>query len=177
MAMHVDVHKIRRAAHHAATRPGPVGHHGAPPLQVLDGARRDERQPDALARGGRRIGHGLAQGRIVLHIVQAGQRLYPVAEAGMGGDILDALALHVDLRALAQSGDVFGSCPGWHNGSPYSVYGISCQSNTGSWLELPGRGAFPVSCCTRLRPVAEMGVKRLMPSDPSKRSLRTRGRA
>jgi hypothetical protein len=39
---HGDVHKIRRTAHHAAADPGPVGHHGAPPLQILNGPGGDE---------------------------------------------------------------------------------------------------------------------------------------
>ena len=95
--------------------PRPVGHHRVPPLQVLDGPRGDEREPHPLAGGRRHVRHGIPQGRIVLHIIQAGKGAHPIAKGGMRGHILHLLPINVDFSgAFAQPRNVFLSCPGWH---------------------------------------------------------------
>ena len=115
----VDVHEVGAAAHHAEGGAGPVAHHHAAGVQVLLGARRDEGRSHAVAGGGRDVGHLVADGRVVLHIVHTGQRLHAAPQRRVGGDVLDPLAVQVDLRpVLLHVGDVLRPGPGWHGAAP-----------------------------------------------------------
>ena len=94
------VHEVRRASHHAAGRARPVQHHYAARFQFLPGARHDERKPDAVAGGGRDIGHRVAVLRIALHVVKRGDRARAAGKPGMGGHVVDALSPQPDLALL-----------------------------------------------------------------------------
>src|SRR5215471_5308542 len=51
----------------------------------------------------------------MLHVIEVGERAYPVAEAGMGRHFLHPFALHIQRGWLVpQSRDVFSPCPGGH---------------------------------------------------------------
>ena len=111
-----DVHEVGRAAHHAAGGARPVQHHHAARFQFLAGARDDERQADAVAGGGRGIGHLVAVLRIALHVVERGDRARAAGEAGMRGHVLDAFAAAARPRAPARgarSGIAVPCVPAW----------------------------------------------------------------
>ena len=114
------VHKVGRAAHHAATGPGPPRHHLAPTDQVVGGPGYQEGQPDRVAGGGRGEGHLFSQRRIVLHVVEGGHRAHAVAQRRVGGHVLDPLAVEPHLAgAVLEAGDVFLSGTCWHRSSPH----------------------------------------------------------
>ena len=115
----VDVHEVGAAAHHAEGGAGPVPHHHAAGVQVFLGARHDEGRSHPVAGGGRDVGHLVADGRVVLHIVHPRQRLHPAPQRRVGGDVLDPLAVQVDLRpVLLHVGDVLRPGSGWHGAAP-----------------------------------------------------------
>ena len=115
----VDVHKVGAAAHHPEGGPGPVAHHHPAGVQILFGARRDEGRAHTVAGGGRGVGHLVADGRVVLHVIHHGQRLHAATQGRVGGDVLDPLAVEVDFRpVLPQIGDVLRPGSGWHGPSP-----------------------------------------------------------
>ena len=112
---HVHVHEVGAAAHHPAGGLGPVVHHHPPPLQVFDGPGCEEGHSDAVAGGGRLVSHLVSEVGVVLHVQQLSHGLHAVAQAGVGGDVFDLLAVQVDLGlVVAQAFDVFRSCSGWH---------------------------------------------------------------
>src|SRR5262245_57349222 len=51
----------------------------------------------------------------MLHVIEVGERAYPVTEAGIGRHILHPFALYIERRWLVpQSCYVFSPCPGGH---------------------------------------------------------------
>ena len=99
-----DVEVVGRAPDHPAAVVGPVLHHRPPARQVLARLRRQEGQPDRLAARRRLVGHRLAQGRVVLHVVEVRDRARGVARGRVGRHVLDALPAEPDLRLrLAQT--------------------------------------------------------------------------
>ena len=110
-----DIHEIGRAPHHPARRARPVQHHHAAALELLARARHDERQADALAARRRHVGHLVAQRRVVLHVVQRGDRAHAVGQPRVRGYVLDTLAAQPDLALLiSQPFDVLPSRPRAH---------------------------------------------------------------
>ena len=98
------VEEVRRAPHHAATGPGPVGHHGAAALQVGHTLGHQERQAHRVAGGGRRVRHRLPQRRVMLQIVEGRHGADPIAQGRMGGHILHAFTIDPHLpRVLLES--------------------------------------------------------------------------
>ena len=109
------IHKVRGAAHHAATGPRPPGHHFLLPLQVINGLWDHEREPYGFARGGRGESHLLAKRRVVLHVVESRHRPRAVTQRRMGGHVLDALTVDPHLPgAFPEACDVFLSSAGRH---------------------------------------------------------------
>ena len=110
-----DVHEVGRASHHAARRARPVEHHLAAPLDVLTGARVDERQPHAVAAGRREVGHLVAKLRVVLHVVERGDGQRAVTQTGVSRRVLHPFASDPDLALLRlQSLEIFAACARWH---------------------------------------------------------------
>ena len=105
------VHEIGRAAHHAAGGARPVQHHLAAGFERLLGLRHVERAADRLAGRGRRKGHDLAQRRVVLHVVELGDRARPAGEPLVAGDVAHPLAAEPDLALLLPEGPSIYCCP------------------------------------------------------------------
>src|SRR5438132_1388601 len=84
--------------------------------QVVGGFRRNERKADALAGGGRCVGHLVPKRRVMLHIVEGRNGTRSIGQTGKRSDVLDSLAPQVDLAALLpQSRKVVFSCACWHS--------------------------------------------------------------
>ena len=94
------VHEVGRTAHHAACGARPVQHHDAARFEFFAGAGDDEGQSDAVAGGGRRVSHFVAEFRVALHVVQRGDGAGAVGETWMGGHVLHALTAQPDLALL-----------------------------------------------------------------------------
>ncbi len=95
-----NIHKVGRAAHHAAGGARPAQHHRAPFFEVLAGARHDKGEPDPLAARRRDIGHRLAMFGAALHVVERGDRARPAREPRMRRDIAHPLAAEPNLALL-----------------------------------------------------------------------------
>src|SRR5579871_2648783 len=66
----------------------------------------------AATAGVGRSGQGLFRGRVMQCIVEPRDRARRVAEGRVGGDVLDPLAIDIDLAALAQALEIFRSREG-----------------------------------------------------------------
>ena len=112
------VHEVGRAPHHAAGGARPVQHHHAAGFEFFARARVDERQADAIAGGGRGVGHLVAELRIALHVVERGDRPRAAGETRMRGHVLDAFAAQPDFTILfPQAVQVFSSRASRHGAS------------------------------------------------------------
>ena len=116
---HGNIEEIGCAPHHPVAGASPPGHHSAAAGQVGGGFGDDEGQADRVAGGWRRVGHSAGSVRRVLHIIQAGDGLGAVGQAGKGGDIGDALAVQPDFAGLfAQAVQILGAGSGGHSRAP-----------------------------------------------------------
>ena len=117
-----DVEVVGSASHHPAVVAGPAGHHAALALDVFDGLGHEEGQSHTVACGGGDVGH-LVQGvGVVLHVVEGGYGEGPVAEAGVGGHIGDALPTDADVAGtFPEAVDVFSASACWHGVPPLTT--------------------------------------------------------
>ena len=112
---HRHVEKVGGAGHHAASGPGPPGHHIPAPVQVIVGLGKEERKPHRFSAAGRGVGHLLPQAGLVLQVVEGGHRADAVAQSGMGRYVLNPFPADPHLPGtLAETVDVLGSCLRWH---------------------------------------------------------------
>ena len=110
-----DIQEVRGAPHHPAAQLRPVAHHPAAGGQVFRRLGGDERQPHRVAGGGRGVGHFGAQFRVVLAVVQPGQRAHPVAQPRVGGGVFYQLAAQIEgRRAFPQPLDILRPVSGRH---------------------------------------------------------------
>ncbi len=99
---------VRRAAHPAIGHARPGGDRRLLRHQLLARARDPKifMRVAARARVGRRGQHVLGLG-VVQRVVEASQRARRIAERGMRGDVLDPLAVDIDLPPVAQALEIF----------------------------------------------------------------------
>ena len=97
------VEEIGTAREHAQGVVGPAFHHHPAARQVVAGSGRDEGHPDALAAGGRDIGHLVETGGVALQVIEFGQGLCAAGEARIDGHVLNAFAVHPQFAPVAQA--------------------------------------------------------------------------
>ncbi len=98
----VDVHEVRRAAHHPAAPIHPGLHRRAPPHQIALRAGLDKGETDTIARCRRGVGQLLAQVSAMLQVVKFSQRTRGGAKSRVRHDVADSLAREPDLPIVAQ---------------------------------------------------------------------------
>ena len=104
---------VRGAAHPAVGQPRPFGNGIALLAQVAGGTSEAEELMGVSAVAGIGLPAQLVLGgRVVQGVVEFGHGRRGVAKGGVGGHILDAIAVDVDLAVVLEAGEVLGTGQG-----------------------------------------------------------------